>query len=180
MSILSNSKPEDLLLTFNRVLNKDLDAKIKKPLTILFNEMLEQISDRQHKEKISFASHHPVHMIDEKGSKSPSSFIPFCEFGENMSAMGIRIDDFDVPVCNSFKAKVLNDQLCYQVDPNVFKNSSDDLTEGLTLLIDLNEDRMVLREEKTHNESKNHGLNKRITHLHKQGITIYLDTLGEI
>ena len=32
-----------------------------------------------------------------------------------MSAMGVKIDKFDVPVCNSFQAKILNDQLCYEV-----------------------------------------------------------------
>ena len=32
--------------------------------------------------------------------------------------MGVKIDQFDVPVCNSFEATVLNDQLCYEVDPN--------------------------------------------------------------
>ena len=31
-----------------------------------------------------------------------------------MSAMGVMIDQFDVPVCNSFQAKILNDQLCSQ------------------------------------------------------------------
>ena len=33
-----------------------------------------------------------------------------------MSTMGVKIDQFDVPVCNSFQAKILNDQLCYEVD----------------------------------------------------------------
>ena len=37
-----------------------------------------------------------------------------------MSAMGIMLDLFDVPVCNSFQARILNDQLCYEVDLNPF------------------------------------------------------------
>ena len=68
--------------------------------------------------------------------------IPFCEFGGNMSVMGVKIDQFDVPVCNSFKAKIIRDQLCYQVDPNKYKNKIDlkgDLS--LSLFIHYNEDR---------------------------------------
>ena len=67
-------------------------------------------------------SNHPVHFVTNGGELSPSAFIPFCEFGGNMSAMGVKIDQFDVPVCNSFQAKVLNDQLCYEVDLNRFTN----------------------------------------------------------
>ena len=48
---------------------------------------------------------HPVHIVDENNSLSPSAFIPFCEFGGDMSALGVKIDQFSVPVCNSFKAK---------------------------------------------------------------------------
>ena len=39
-----------------------------------------------------------------------------------MSAMGIKIEQFDVPVCNSFQAKILYDQLCYEVDLSKFSN----------------------------------------------------------
>ena len=91
-------------------------------------------------------SNHPVHIVDEDGKLSPSSFIPFCEFGGNMSAMGVKIDQIDVPVCNSFKAKVLNDQLCYEVDPNLFidrTNTLKYLKLGLVLVLDYNEDRQT-------------------------------------
>ena len=59
-----------------------------------------------------------------------------------MSAMGVKIDQLNVPVCNSFKAKIMQDQLCYQVDPNKFRDKID-LKAGLalTLFIDYNEDR---------------------------------------
>ena len=93
-----------------------------------------------------------MHIIDNEGSLSPSAFIPFCAFGNNISTMGIKIDKFNVPVCNSFKAKVLNDQLCYEVDvkevidQQVLKK---ELDIGLTLLIDHNEDREVIIEKKS-------------------------------
>ena len=91
-------------------------------------------------------SNHPVHIVDERGDVSPSAFIPFCEFGGNMSAVGVKIDQFHVPVCNSFKAKVLNDQLCYEVDPNLFidrTNTLKYLKLGLVLVLDYNEDRQT-------------------------------------
>ena len=57
--------------------------------------------------------------------------------------MGIMIHEFDVPVCNSFQAKILNDQLCYEIDLNKFKSefSIRHLRTGVTFLIDNNEDR---------------------------------------
>ena len=77
-------------------------------------------------------NNHPVHIIDMEGNLSPSAFIPFCEFGGNMSIMGTRIDQFEVPVCNSFHAKVLNDQLCYEVDLDIERN----LDLGLAFFMD--------------------------------------------
>ena len=63
---------------------------------------------------------HPVHIIKKDENISPSAFIPFCEFGGNMDAVGEKIDQFDITVCNSFQATVINDQLCYEVDLNRF------------------------------------------------------------
>ena len=77
---------------------------------------------------------------------SPSALIPFCGIGRNMSAMGVKIDKFDIPVCNSFTERVLNDQLCYEVDPNNFiqrKNILEGFKTGITLVLDYNEDREV-------------------------------------
>ena len=69
-------------------------------------------------------ANHPVHIYDNHGNISPSSFIPYCEFGGKMSAMGVKKDQFKVPVCNSFKAKILHDQLCYDVDLDKFKRQN--------------------------------------------------------
>ena len=63
-----------------------------------------------------------------------------------MSALGVKIDQFSVPVCNSFKAKILNDQLCYEVDLNKYFTKEllkEGLELGLTLLIDYNLDRQI-------------------------------------
>ena len=56
------------------------------------------------------------HILNEDGNKSLSSFIPFCSFGKDMKAMGTEVKGFNIPVCNGFKAKVIHDQLCYEVD----------------------------------------------------------------
>lgn len=74
--------------------------------------------------KIHKVTNHPVHILDENGEFSPTALIPFCDFGGDMSTMGVKIDQFDVPVCNSFKSQIIQEQLCYSVDPNKFKNYS--------------------------------------------------------
>ena len=55
----------------------------------------------------------------------------------------------EVPVCNSFKAKILNDQLCYEVDLKEYRGSKFDrnLKLGLVFFMDYNEDRQVVVEE---------------------------------
>ena len=93
--------------------------------------------------KLDKVTNHPVHIVQDDGELSPTALIPFCEFGGQLSVMGVKIDQFDVPVCNSFRPKVYKDQLCYTVDPNRFKDKIDLGGQlSLTLAIDYNEDRM--------------------------------------
>ena len=91
---------------------------------------------------------HPVHLIksDLKKSDAKSAFIPFCQFGGNMSLMGVRIEEFEMPVCNCFEATIVNDQICYEVDLNKFsqkKNIQKELKSGFAFIMDYNEDRQV-------------------------------------
>ena len=61
-----------------------------------------------------------------------------------MSVMGVKIPQLDVPVCDSFKPKIILDQLCYTVDPNEYKDKIDlkgDLS--LSLFLHYNEDRQI-------------------------------------
>ena len=91
--------------------------------------------------------------MDEDGNLTPTALIPFCGFGGDMSAMGVKIDQFDVPVCNSFRPKIVLDQLCYQVDPNKYKDKIDLNQElSLTLFIHYNEDRNIDAPENSSNE----------------------------
>ena len=78
-------------------------------------------------------SNHPVHIIDEEERLYPTALIPFCAISNNMSAMGVKIEQMDVPVCNSFRPKLLRDQLCYEVDTNKYKDSIDEGELSITL-----------------------------------------------
>ena len=122
---------------------------------------------------------HPVHIRDRDGNLMPSAFIPFCSFGNEIGAMGIKIDGFDIPVCNSFKKKVLNDALCYEIDLEKFKDSSninEQLQTGLVLVLDFNEDHQ-LHYDYTKNESKEL---KFVEKDDTESARIYLDTLSII
>ena len=80
--------------------------------------------------------------MDESRQINPTALIPFCEFSGNMSIMGVKVDKIEVPVCNSFRPKIILDQLCYTVDPNEYKKYLDPKDElGLTLYINYNENR---------------------------------------
>ena len=102
-------------------------------------------------------TNHPVHLQykteEDKILFSPTALIPYCEFGGNMSVMGVQIDQFGVPVCNSFRPKIIRDQLCYTVDPNEYKHKIDLKGElSLSLFIHFNEDRQM---EETDSNGKN-------------------------
>ena len=64
-----------------------------------------------------------------------------------MLEMGLKIDQFHVPVCNSFQAKVLNDQICYEVDLQRFVDKDkieEQLELGFNFIMDYNEDRQIV------------------------------------
>ena len=63
-----------------------------------------------------------------------------------MTSVGFWTEKFEVPVCNCFQAKNLDDQLCYEVDLNRFSNKDKidkELELGFNFLMDYNEDRQV-------------------------------------
>ena len=108
---------------------------------------------------------HPVHIVEDE-KFSPSALIPFCQFGDNVTIMGTKVEHFKVPVCNDFQAKILNDQLCYEVNPNKYKEwltpdeFKDGVKKGIEFYVDTNDDRQT----SSRNES----------------FLIYLDTLGNV
>ena len=99
-----------------------------------------------------------------------------------MSAMGAKIEQFDNPVCNSFKARVLYDQLCYEVDLEKFKNPGKlhlQLKLGLVFFMDYNEDKQLIIE----NSSRPENIQSRGQAIdgsnEEENAFIYLNTIGE-
>ena len=134
-------------------------------------------------EKLVNVSNHPVHLIKANGELSPSAFIPFCEFGGDMSAMGEKIDQFVVPVCNSFQAKVLNDQLCYEVDLNRFTNrdnKENELKLGFAFIMDYNEDRQVTFDQDFKEEDEDGLVNRIAKSDDDKHASIFLNTIGKL
>ena len=95
-------------------------------------------------------------MIDKNGSLSPSAFIPFCSFGGDFDAMGAYHSNFKVPVCNSFQPTVKDEQICYELDLEKYKNELflvKQLQEGLVLYLDFNEDKQLTVETNKENSA---------------------------
>ena len=100
-----------------------------------------------------------------------------------MSAVGQKIDGFGQPMCNSFQAKILNDQLCYEVDLHKFSdknNLKSEINFGFNFLMDYNEDRQVIFEQNT-SKAKLMGLAKSVASSDQnQHAFVYLNTIGKI
>ena len=186
------TKPADqIILTLNRMMKTTKTSQNKEDILgaeKLFNRTASVLSLKFHEMQSSLPEmgfisdlsiNHPVHILIPDNHISPSAFIPFCDFGGNMSAMGVKIDQFDVPVCNSFQAKIMNDQLCYEVDLNTFSqksNNENQLKLGFSFLLDYNEDRQVTF---NHNISKKElGLVNVASSDDDQHAFVYLDTIG--
>ena len=59
---------------------------------------------------IANISLHPPHLTKAKGLPA---LIPFCAYAGNMKIMGEHISGLDFPVCNAFKPKIIDGELCY-------------------------------------------------------------------
>ena len=121
-------------------------------------------------------NNHPVHILNNEGGFSPSSFIPFCSFGEDF--LGSKVDQFGIPVCNIFKPKVHHNQLCYETDLHDLKSSEDQILEeqlalGLTLVLDYNEDRQINYNNVTFKDAK-----KSLYHHQANSVSIHLNTIS--
>ena len=106
-------------------------------------------------EYLNSVKSHPVHLITKDGKVSPSALIPFCEFGGDMASLGTMTKWFPkIPVCTSFQAKMLNNQLCYKIDLNHFSKKSKvekELKLGFYFVMDYNEDRQTITDDKNVN-----------------------------
>ena len=101
--------------------------------------------------EIQKISHHPVHIVDKNGSLTPSSFIPFCEYGTEKNIVGEKTDSFDDPVCNKFQEIKHFGGICYEIDVNGFKDSipfNKAKDAGLTFWMDYNFEKQTVDKEK--------------------------------
>ena len=125
-------------------------------------------------------SNHPIHLVSNAGNYSLSAFIPFCAFGGDMSLVGTQSHLFEVPVCNRFQAKILN-QLCYEIDLNSFENQENiekQLKSGFAFVMDYNEDRQINNNAKNLNEYKDDFLNIMEDSAKIDDALIHLNTIG--
>ena len=103
-----------------------------------------------------------------------------------MSVMGEKIDLFDLPICTMFIPKILDGQLCYEVDVNEIKDKVDvqeAIKHGLMFMMDYNEDKMI-----TDNSAEMNGPLEKDLHSQHEFILrkvdetlaakIYIETLG--
>jgi len=133
--LLNTGSAKDIVIALSKFLKISQNA-VKESSYKIFLKYLATMNLKQHEindeEDIksllkeitiqSQATNHPVHVLEETGQVSSTALIPFCDFGGNMSVMGVKIEKFYVPFCKSFKAKIIQDQLCYSVDPNKYRN----------------------------------------------------------
>ena len=93
-------------------------------------------------------------------------------------------DQFNAPICKSFKPKVVQNQLCYSVDPNQYIKfiDSDKNKLDLSLFIDYNEDRVVTPINEGPVEKKRSTFFDRFNSDAEENrdnhVLIYLDTIG--
>ena len=88
-------------------------------------------------------------MVDDDGKLNPSSFIPFCGFG-NKKFFNNETDyneQLGLPVCDKFIPTVLDGRLCYKLDMDRLGEElamqSGTKIHEINFLMDYNEDRMA-------------------------------------
>ena len=119
-------------------------------------------------------SNHPVHIWNDERKFSPSSFIPFCYFGDQF--IGARLNEFKTPVCNIFRPRNYLNQLCYETNLQALRDSQKiekQLESGLTLILDYNEERQYYN-----SVQKNKSQAKEATYQNNDDVSIYLDTIS--
>ena len=202
-SLISSGPPRTLLATLNKMITtaqktgqtgeaaafKEVLGKMtevanldhSKIQMMILNGSLQKSVDNADVQRLT---NHPVHIVDAKGEFSPSSFIPFCEFGAETTVMGVKSDRFNVPVCNKFQPIIFYDQLCYQVDVASFAGDMEDSKmkrlAGLTFWLDYNEEKQTGREKQTEQPaSQAKGLSSHYFQAEDESkALIYIGTLG--
>ena len=131
-------------------------------------------------------TNHPVHILNDSGSFSPSALIPFCDLGGNMEIVGTYHSHFPVPVCTAFKKKILNNQVCYTVDVNKFikeTEMNDQSKIGLNLFLDYNEEKQYIDHKREVLVNSSLSMSRNLIKNENKGnineAMIYFSTLGK-
>ena len=101
-----------------------------------------------------------------------------------MTIVGVMNTKFEVPVCNYFKAKVFNGQLCYEVDIDKLKSKYNndiirkELKLGLGFMMDYNEDKQVQLEENVMERKIEEDLLHTFQAYEQEEASIYINTIG--
>ena len=195
--------PKQILIILNRLIHvegrnlpfKDAFSKFFDRITeawhLKYNDIRKLTSERKcegckvssglvNNLTLATLTNHPVHIVNEDETVSPSSFIPFCWFG-NGRKLSQNNELFNVPFCYSFKPKLRNDQVCYEMDPNEFLERGQKANKKvLYFIIDDNKDRQSKDTVETSNETQ---VDYREKLMMQDGnieeSVVYLDTIGK-
>ena len=127
---------------------------------------------------------HPAHILTDDGQFSLSSFIPFCQFGDDLAVLGRAAPQFRQPVCSAFKETVLEGQTCYTLDVNTYRARLDwraSMQFGLGLLVDTNQEldsRAIYF--RNNNTSSQASLRSLVSLEDSSKVKIHLHTLGRL
>ena len=181
---LFETQPLDqILLTLNRM-TKGVKTSQNEYFLILAQKLLRKtmsLFDTKSPVRDFDITNHPVHIMKDN-KVFPSAFIPFCDFGGNMSAMGMKIDQFSVKICSSFEPKIMNDQLCYSIDLDKFSRKyklGREIESGFAFFIDYNEDRQVTYNKDYNNSEDDSLVNMIVKSDENMNSVIHIDTIGE-
>ena len=148
--LINNFPLKTILITIVRIFESTVKNKKRNEMMVA-NDLLRKLDEiiglNIKNDSINLNSNqmdivnHPVHIIDNRENFYPSAFIPFCSVFGSMEIAGVKIENFSLPVCRSFKKTLLDGQLCYQIDVNSFIEQDTMTTlqkAGLSILVDVN------------------------------------------
>ena len=99
-----------------------------------------------------------------------------------MLIMGEKIDLFDLPVCNIFRHKMLEGQLCYTVEINKLKDQVDAqeaVKQGILVVMDYNHDKVIRQNNAEGNGPLANDLHFKLRKEDSSlAAKIYIETLG--
>ena len=94
----------------------------------------------------------------------------------------VKIPKFVLPVCTSFTRTYIEGQLCYELEVNKFFNeprTEQKLRRGLTLILDYNEDRNLVRMRGMEKKIQKNLVDNIVSFEESQEALIYIKTISK-